>query len=67
MNYKQHLLLMGFLLVSMQALAQSKMIKIRLDFLEEKVVVEPFISKGTSIYKMPISPEGYELETNRIG
>jgi hexosaminidase len=62
MRYKFSAVVLCSLLVSMQALAQSKMIKSDSIYLAQKVVVEPFISKGTSIYKMPVNPEGYELK-----
>ena len=53
---------MGFLLVSMQTLAQSKMTKTDSIYLKEKVVMESFISKENSTYKMPVSPEGYSVK-----
>lgn len=62
MNYRQYLVLMSFLLVSIQALTQSKMTKSDSIYLAEKVVMESFISKGTSAYKMPASPEGYSVQ-----
>ncbi len=62
MNFKQHLVLMGFLLVSVQALTQTKMTKSDSIYLKEKVVMESFISKGTLSYKMPASPEGYKVQ-----
>lgn len=62
MNYKQYLALMCFVLLSMQALAQSKMTKSDSIYLKEKVVMKSFISKGTSSYKMPASPEGYLVQ-----
>lgn len=62
MSYKFYTGVVCSLLVSMQALAQSKMIKSDSIYLAEKVVMETFISKGTSTYKMPVSPKGYELK-----
>lgn len=62
MNYKQYLVLMGFVLMSMQASAQAKMTKSDSIYLKEKVVMKSFISKGTSFYKMPASPEGYLVQ-----
>ncbi|PRZ25282.1 family 20 glycosylhydrolase [Flavobacterium granuli] len=62
MNYKQYLVLMGFVLMSMQASAQAKMTKSDSIYLKEKVVMKSFISKGTSFYKMPDSPEGYLVQ-----
>lgn len=43
-------------------LTQSKMSKLDSIYLTKKKVVEPSISKGTSTYKMPISPEGYSIQ-----
>ncbi|TDE50088.1 beta-N-acetylhexosaminidase [Flavobacterium sp. GT3P67] len=62
MNFKQHLVLMGFILGTLQASAQSKMTKSDSIYLAEKVVMQPFISKGTSTYKMPVIPEGYSVQ-----
>lgn len=62
MNYKFYTGVVCSLLISIQGFSQSKMIKSDSIYLAEKIVVEPFISKETSTYKMPVSPEGFELK-----
>lgn len=62
MSYKQHLLLMSFFLVSVQAVTQSKMAPSDSIYLKEKMVMESYISMGTATYKMPVSPDGYRIE-----
>jgi hexosaminidase len=62
MSFKQYLMMVSFLLVSIQAVTQSKMTPSDSIYLTGKMVVEPYISIGTPTYKMPVSPKGYRME-----
>jgi len=62
MNYKHFTVLICFLFMSLQALTQSRMSKVDSIYLTGKIGIHQSISKGTSIFKMPVSPIGYRIQ-----